>query len=92
GAPSGIVRLGDIEVDLAGCTVWRLHGECDRQRVELTAREWAVLEALVARAGRLVSKADLEGLILGLERDVTSNVLEVYIGNLRRKLGRSLID
>jgi two-component system OmpR family response regulator len=72
--------------------VWRLEEAGGRQRVELTAREWSVLEALVTRAGRLVSKTDLEGLILGPERDVTSNVLEVYIGNLRRKLGRSLID
>lgn len=92
GAPSGLVRLGDIEVDLAGCGVWRQDGNGGRERVELTAREWAVLEALVARAGRLVSKADLEALILGHERDVSSNVLEVYIGNLRRKLGRGLID
>lgn len=60
--------------------------------MDLTAREWAVLEALAARSGRLVSKSDLEALILGAEHDVQSNVLEVYIGNLRRKLGRERIE
>jgi two-component system OmpR family response regulator len=51
-----------------------------------------VLEALAMRAGRIVSKTDLESLMLGFDAEVSSNVLEVHIGNLRRKLGKSLID
>jgi len=58
----------------------------------LTAREWAVLEALVLRAGRVVPKADLERLVLGFEAELASNALEVHVSSIRRKLGRELID
>jgi two-component system OmpR family response regulator len=60
--------------------------------VDLTAREWAVLEALALRAGRLVSKADLEGLVLGMDADLNSNALEVHISSIRRKLGKGVIE
>jgi two-component system OmpR family response regulator len=62
------------------------------QRVELTAREWAILEALARRAGRIVPKADLERLVMGSEGEVVSNALEVHVSALRRKLGRQLIE
>ncbi|OYU98601.1 MAG: DNA-binding response regulator [Burkholderiales bacterium PBB5] len=78
---------GDVELDLGARCAWR-HGV----RADLTAREWALLEALALRAGRLVSKADLEALVLGLDGEVASNALEVHISSLRRKLGRELIE
>jgi two-component system, OmpR family, response regulator len=84
---AGQRQLGDVTVDLQGRQV-RVAG----QRVELTAREWAVLEALVLRAGRVVPKADLERLVLGMDADVSSNALEVHVSALRRKLGRDLIE
>lgn len=62
------------------------------ERVELTAREWAVLEALVRRAGRVVTKSELDRLVLGLDAHVQSNALEVHVSALRRKLGKDLID
>jgi len=74
------VRLADKEV--------RLHG----LRVELTAREWAVLEALVLRAGRTVSAPDLQALVLGLDNDLNSNALQVHVFHLRSKLGKDLIQ
>jgi two-component system, OmpR family, response regulator len=80
-------RFGALEVDLAARAALR-----DGSRVELTAREWAVLEALVLRAGRIVPKADLERLVHGSHSDVTSNALEVHVSALRRKLGRGVID
>lgn len=61
-------------------------------RVDLTAREWAVLEALVLRAGRVVPKPELEKLVLGFESELASNALEVHVSALRRKLGRELIE
>jgi two-component system, OmpR family, response regulator len=61
-------------------------------RTELTAREWAVLEALVLRAGRIVPKAELEKIVLGFDSVVSSNALEVHVSALRRKLGRGLIE
>ena len=80
-------RFGDVEVNLAA-RLARVGG----RRVELTAREWAVLEALVLRAGRIVPKADLERLMLGSDADVASNALEVHVSALRRKLDRGLIE
>lgn len=91
GAPAGRVKFGAIEVDLLGRGAQLLEGGV-RTRIDLTAREWTVLEALVTRAGRIVSKADLECLMLGFDTEVSSNVLEVHIANLRRKLGKSLIE
>jgi len=87
GGGGAVRRFGDIEVDLTARAV-RTAGA----RVELTAREWAVLEALVLRAGRIVPKADLERLVLGFEAELASNALEVHVSALRRKLGRSLIE
>ncbi len=91
GAPSGKLMFGVVEVDLTARCV-RLHDVGGVTRADLTAREWTVLEALAMRAGRIVSKTDLESLMLGFDAEVSSNVLEVHIGNLRRKLGKSLID
>lgn len=79
--------FGTVEVDLTAKAVWR-HG----QGVDLTAREWSLLEALVLRAGRIVSKADLESLVLGLDGELASNAIEVHIFNLRSKLGKRLIE
>ena len=60
--------------------------------MELTAREWALLEALALRAGRIVPKADLERLVHGFDSEIASNALEVHVSSLRRKLGRDLIE
>jgi two-component system OmpR family response regulator len=87
GGGGALRRFGDIEVDLTARAV-RAHGA----RVDLTAREWAVLEALVLRTGRIVPKADLERLVLGFEAELASNALEVHVSALRRKLGRELIE
>ena len=87
GSASDLRRIGAVEIELSGRTA-RLEG----RRVELTAREWAVLEALVLRAGRIVSQTDLDALVLGNDAEVVSNALEVHISALRRKLGRELIE
>jgi len=80
-------RFGSIEVDLVARAAF-VGGE----RADLTAREWALLEALVLRAGRIVPKADLEKLVHGFDSEVASNALEVHVSALRRKLGRDLIE
>jgi two-component system, OmpR family, response regulator len=87
GAAAATRRLGPLEVDLAARSV-SLAG----QAVPLTAREWAVLEALVLRQGRIVPKADLEKLVLGFDSLVSSNSLEVHVSALRRKVGREVIE
>lgn len=76
-----------VQIDLSQRSAWRAG-----QRVELTAREWTVLEALALRNGRLVPKPELERLMLGFDSEVASNALEVHVSSLRRKLGRELIE
>ena len=87
GSASARVRLGAVEVDLQARCAW-----VDGLRAELTAREWAVLEALTLRAGRIVAKAELEQLVLGFDAEVASNALEVHVSSLRRKLGHALVE
>jgi two-component system, OmpR family, response regulator PhoP len=58
----------------------------DKQPVELTSYEYKVLEYLMLHAGELVSKADLTEHIYQQDFDRDSNVLEVFIGRLRKKL------
>jgi two-component system OmpR family response regulator len=87
GAAHSRSRFGSVEVDLAARAV-----TVDGLRVDLTAREWAVLEALVLRSGRIVPKSDLEKLVHGFDNEVSSNALEVHVSALRRKLGRELIE
>ncbi len=90
GAAAHRVQVGPaaagIEVDLAARCAY-VHNV----RAELTGREWAVLEALTLRAGRIVSKAELEQLVLGFESELSSNALEVHVSSLRRKLGADLM-
>lgn len=79
--------FGTVEVDLGAKAVWS-----QGRAVEVTAREWSMLEALVLRAGRIVSKADLEALVCGFDSELASNSLEVHIFKLRSKLGKTLIE
>jgi two-component system OmpR family response regulator len=64
-----------------------LHGRA----VELSAREWAVLELLLARPGQVYSRAQLEEKLYGWGEEVASNAIEVHVHGLRRKLGADLI-
>ena len=65
-----------------------LHG----QPVSLSAREWAVLEALIARPGALLSRAQLEEKLFSWKDDISSNAVEVYIHGVRKKLGNDFIQ
>jgi two-component system OmpR family response regulator len=65
-----------------------LHG----QPVSLSAREWAVLEALLARPGVVLSRTQLEEKLFSWKDDISSNAVEVYIHGLRKKLGANLIQ
>ena len=62
------------------------------QAVTLSAREWAVLEALLARPGVLLSRSQLEEKLFSWKHEVSSNAVEVYIHGVRKKLGNSLIQ
>lgn len=62
------------------------------QPVTLSAREWAVLEPLLARPGLVLSRQQLEEKLYSWKDEVTSNAVEVYIHGLRKKLGSGLIQ
>lgn len=87
GSAGARLNFGEVAVDLSARCAWR-----DGERVELTAREWAVLEALVLRAGRIVAKTELERLVLGFDAVLASNAVEVHVSSLRRKLGQGLVE
>lgn len=87
GVAASRLRCGNVEVDLTARTA-----HAAGRRIELTAREWAVLEALAMRRGRIVAKSDLEHVVLGFDADVASNAIEVHVSSLRRKLGREAIE
>ena len=63
----------------------------DGQPVTLSAREWAVLEPLLARPGAVLSRAQLEDKLYGWGEEISSNAVEVYVHGLRKKLGAGLI-
>ncbi|ODU97248.1 MAG: DNA-binding response regulator [Rubrivivax sp. SCN 70-15] len=63
----------------------------DGQPVLLSAREFAVLEALMARPGAVLSRAQLEDRLYGWGEEIESNAVSVYVHQLRRKLGAEFI-
>ncbi len=86
GRAQPVLTLGDVELDPAARAV-RRGGE----PVSLSAREFALLEALLARPGAILSRTQLEDKLYGWSDAVESNAVEVHIHALRRKLGASLI-
>lgn len=77
------IRIGDLEIDTAARMVRRA-GET----IELTAREYALLEFLAMRAGELVSRTDIWEHVYDFHSSAQSNVVDVYIGYLRHKIER----
>jgi two-component system OmpR family response regulator len=64
-----------------------LHG----QPLNLSPREWALLEPMLQRPGAVFSRAQLEQKLYGWKDEVSSNAVEVYVHGLRRKLGADFI-
>jgi two-component system OmpR family response regulator len=61
------------------------------QRIELTQREWAVLDQLLRRPGTIVSRERIEEELYAFGAEIESNAVEVYVSRLRKKLGKDLI-
>lgn len=64
----------------------------DGVSVALSAREWAVLEPMIARPGVIFSRAQLEEKLFSWKDEVSSNAVEVYVHGVRKKLGADLIQ
>ena len=76
-----LVQIGDLEIDTVGRMVRR-----GGRNVGLTAREYAILETLAAHAGRVVTREQIEDRVYDFASERGSNVVDVYVGYLRRKL------
>ena len=81
------LNVGDLELDLIAHRA-RLTGKI----VELTSREFALLEMLMRHAGQAVPRSDLLSNVWGLDFDPRSNLVDVYIRYLRRKVGDDRIQ
>ena len=86
GRSSSVLRVGELEIDAAAHQVrWKGHD------VALSAREYALLEALADRPGAFLSRAQLVERLYGWGEEIGSNAVEVHIHALRRKLDPALI-
>jgi len=90
GAPASTLAVGAVSLDLLS-----REAEVDGQRVDLSAREFALLAYLMRHPGQVLSRQQILNGVWGYTFDPRSNLVDVYIGYLRRKLtanGRSPIE
>ena len=87
GNPNPIITHGTLEIDRAAKSIRRAG-----KPIALTAREWALFDAFLARPGQLLSKAQLEEKLYAFDSEVESTTIEVHVSRLRKKLGNEVID
>jgi two-component system OmpR family response regulator len=80
------IEIGEILVDTSARKVFRKGSE-----ITLTPREYSLLEFLASHRGQVVTRTMLYDHLLGENDDSMSNLMDVYVGNVRRKLGGDLI-
>jgi two-component system OmpR family response regulator len=86
GALLGVVKLNRLSVDLVGRRL-----SIDDREIELTAREWLLLECLVRRTGQVVSKERMQQAVASPEQDISANAVEIHVSRLRAKLGDAAV-
>lgn len=84
--PKPIVEIGDVKVDLAAKTVTK-----GNEPANLTATEYSLVEFLVLHRGQLVTRPMLYNHLFDEFEDSMSNLLDVHVSNVRRKLGKDFI-
>jgi two-component system, OmpR family, response regulator len=87
GSPVPVIELGPVKINTSSHTVTNAG-----RTVDLSAKEYALLELLALHRDRLVTRTMIYEHIYGEEDDTLSNVVDVYVSNLRRKLGSELIE
>lgn len=87
GNPAPEIVSAGVTIDLS-----RRIASVDGKKAGLTAREWAVLERLLARRGGIVTKSEIEDSLYAFGAEVESNAVEVYVSRLRKKLGRDFVQ
>lgn len=83
GKGSSVLRAGDLEIDTSAKTASR-----SGKSIELSAREFTLLEYLAHRKGQVVSRTDIWEHLYDQHDEAASNVVDVYIGYLRAKIDR----
>ncbi len=78
-----IMRFADLEVNMDAKTVYRAE-----QKIELTAREFNLLVYLIRNQGRVISKAEIAEQVWEIDFDSGTNIIEVYVNYLRKKIDR----
>jgi len=81
-----VLRVGELELDLR-----TRRAAVDGSSIELSAREFTMLEVLMRHAGQVLSREQLLSHVWGYYYDPGSNVVDVYVAYLRRKLGKDRI-
>ncbi|MCI0339613.1 MAG: response regulator transcription factor [Planctomycetales bacterium] len=87
GEASPVIRLGEVEVDTAAREV-RRRGKL----VDLAAKEYALVELLALHRGKLVTRTKIYDHIYDQSDPTLSNVVDVYVSNVRKKLGAGFIE
>lgn len=87
GGKNPVIHVADLAVDTKARRVSR-----DGNAIEMTAKEFALLEYLALRAGDIVSRAEIWEHVYSFENDNHSNVVDVYISYLRKKIDRQGMD
>ena len=83
---SGQLTLGRIRVDVSGRQLF-----VDGEPLELTGREWLILECLALNSGRIVTKERLQQAVAGWDEAITPNAVEVHVSRVRAKLGDAVV-
>ena len=78
-----LLKIADLEIDLSRRTVHRA-----AHRIDLSGREYALLEYLALNAGRIVARSDIWQHVYDFNASLESNVIDVYVGLLRKKIQR----
>jgi DNA-binding response OmpR family regulator len=83
---SGQLTLGRIRIDITGRQLY-----VDAERIELTSREWLILECLALSCGRIVTKERLQQAVASWDQETSQNAVEVHVSRVRAKLGDSAV-
>jgi two-component system copper resistance phosphate regulon response regulator CusR len=81
--PKQVLQLADLELNLDTKTVTRAG-----KRIDLTTREYALIEYLMLNKGKIISRVDISERVWSINFDTNSNVIDVYISYLRKKIDK----
>lgn len=81
GMNAPMLTIGNMQIDIQGKLV-RING----QAIEVSGREWAVLEYLASHSKRIVTKEQLIQAVTGWDQDISTNAIEAYVHRIRSKI------